>query len=75
MERDDRPFGRPRAAGCGPLLLPDRSGAHAETWLGDFHGLVQAETFPRFGRLYEPGRKPGPLREATSWAHNRQRGG
>jgi transposase len=30
---------------------PDRSGAHAETWLADFHGIVQAGAFSGFGRL------------------------
>ncbi|MFC6392562.1 IS66 family transposase, partial [Methylorubrum zatmanii] len=51
----------------------DRSGAHAESWLGDFHGIVQADAFSGFGRLYEPGRKPGPIHEAACWAHARRK--
>lgn len=71
--RDDRPFGGPEPPAVAYFYSPDRSGAHAETWLGDFHGLVQADAFSGFGRLYEPGRKPGPLREAACWAHARRK--
>ncbi len=71
--RDDRPFGGPEPPAVAYFYSPDRSGAHAETWLGDFHGIVQADAFSGFGRLYEPGRKPGPLREAACWAHARRK--
>lgn len=71
--RDDRPFGGPEPPAAAYFYSPDRSGAHAETWLGDFHGIVQADAFSGFGRLYEPGRKPGPLREAACWAHARRK--
>lgn len=42
-------------------------------WLGDFSGIVQADAFSGFGRLYEPGRKPGPICEAACWAHARRK--
>lgn len=71
--RDNRPCGRPEPPAAADFYSPDRSGAHAETWLGDFHGIVQADAFSGFGRLYEPGRKPGPLREAACWAHARRK--
>ena len=71
--RDDRPFGGPEPPAAAYFYSPDRSGAHAETWLGDFHGIVQADAFSGFGRLYEPGRKPGPIREAACWAHARRK--
>lgn len=41
----------------------------AETWLGDFHGIVQADALTGFGRLYEPGRKPSAIHEAACRAH------
>lgn len=34
---------------------------------------MQADAFSGFGRLYEPGRKPGPLREAACRAHARRK--
>ena len=71
--RDDRPFGGPEPPAAAYFYSPDCSGAHAETWLSDFHGIVQADAFSGFGRLYEPGRKPGPIREAACWAHARRK--
>ena len=73
VARDDGPFGGPGPPAVAYFYSPDRCGAHAETWLHDFHGLVQADAFLGFGRLYEPGRKPGPLREAACWAHARRK--
>lgn len=71
--RDDRPFGGPKPPAAAYFYSPDCSGAHAETWLGDFYGIVQADAFSGFGRLYEPGRKPGPIREAACCAHARRK--
>ncbi|TXM71527.1 IS66 family transposase [Methylobacterium sp. WL69] len=71
--RDDRPFGGPEPPAAAYFYSPDHSGAHAETWLGDFHGIVQADAFSGFGRLYEPGRKPGPIGEAACWTHARRK--
>ncbi|TXN83151.1 IS66 family transposase [Methylobacterium sp. WL8] len=71
--RDDRPFGGPEPPAAAYFYSPDRSGAHAETWLGDFHGIVQADAFSGFVRLYDPGRKPGPIHEAACWAHARRK--
>jgi transposase len=71
--RDDRPFGGtgpPAAAYC---YSPDRSGEHAAGFLGGFTGILQADAFSGFGRLYEAGRKPGPMIEAACWAHGRRK--
>lgn len=71
--RDDRPF-----AGCDPpaaafFYSPDRGGAHAERHLTGWAGLMQADAYAGFGRLYEAGRKPGPVTEAACWAHARRK--
>lgn len=71
--RDDRPFG-----GHGPpaalfQFSPDRLGEHAERHLDGFSGVLQADAFAGFNRLYDPARRPGPLVEAACWAHARRR--
>ena len=70
--RDDRPFG-----GCDPpaaLLFysPDRSAKHPERHLAVYAGLMQADAYAGFNRLYGAGRKPGPIIEAACWAHARR---
>src|SRR4051812_33039865 len=66
--RDDRPFGGTAPPAAAYFYSPDRAGAHAETWLGDYTGMVQADAFSGFGRLYEAARKPGAIMEAACWA-------
>ena len=51
---------------------PDRRGEHPESFLGGFGGILQADAYSGFGRLYEYGRQPGPIREAACWAHGRR---
>ncbi len=65
--RDDRPFGGadpPAAVFC---YSPDRSGMHPERHLAGWAGLMQADAYAGFGRLYEAGRKPRPVVEAACW--------
>ncbi len=71
--RDDRPFGGPDPPAAAYFYSADRSGSHAETWLTGYAGLVQADAFSGFGRLYEAKRKPGPMIEAACWAHARRK--
>ena len=35
--------------------------------------LLQADAYAGFNRLYEAGRKPGPITEAACWAHGRRK--
>jgi transposase len=70
--RDDRPFG-----GCDPpaavfFYSRDRSGDH-ERHLAGYGGVLQADAYAGFNRLYEAHRKPGPLIEAACWAHARRK--
>jgi len=66
--RDDRPFGGRDPPAAAYFYSPDRSGSHAETWLGGYAGIIQADAFSGFGRLYELHRKPGVIIEAACWA-------
>src|SRR6185436_5505454 len=51
---------------------PDRRGEHPASFLGRFAGILQADAYSGFGRLYDHGRQPGPMREAACWAHARR---
>ena len=71
--RDDRPFGGRDPPAALFHFSRDRSGEHAERHLDGFTGVLQADAFAGFNRLYTPTRRPGPLVEAACWAHARRR--
>ena len=71
--RDDRPFGGHDPPAAAFFYSPDRAGKHAEEHLTGYAGLMQADAFAGFNRLYEPTRKPGPITEAMCWAHARRK--
>jgi transposase len=71
--RDDRPFGGPDPPAVAFLYSPDRGGAHPERHLAEFAGILQADAYAGFNRLYEPQRAPGPIVEAACWSHARRR--
>ncbi|MET4177603.1 hypothetical protein ABIB95_005824 [Bradyrhizobium sp. LA2.1] len=52
---------------------PDRSGEHPEQHLAGYAGLMQADAYAGFSRLYEPNRKGGQIVEAACWAHGRRK--
>ena len=71
--RDDKPF-----AGPGPPAVlfrysRDRSGDHPVEHLRTFTGILQADAYAGYRRLYEPGRAPGPVTEALCWSHGRRK--
>ena len=70
--RDDRPF----AGQAPPAALfhysRDRRGEHPERHLAGFTGWLQADAFAGYNRLYEPDRRPGPIRDVLCWAHARR---
>jgi len=43
----------------------DRSGAHAQAHLANYAGILQADAFAGYNKLYEADRKPSPLVEAA----------
>jgi transposase len=50
-----------------------RSAAHPEHQLNGYAGILQADAYAGFNRLYAPDRRPGPLIEAACWAHARRK--
>jgi len=70
--RDDRPFG-----GTGPpaaifYYSRDRKGEHPQAHLAGYAGILQADAYDGYNKLYQVGRKPGPIREAACWVHARR---
>jgi transposase len=70
--RDDRPFGGPDPPAAMFYYSRDRTGAHPQAHLANYAGILQADAFAGYNKLYEAGRKPGPLIEAACWVHARR---
>jgi len=71
--RDDRPFGGPDPPAAVFFYSRDRGGEHPEQHLARYAGLMQADAYAGFNRLYDANRKPGPIIEAACWAHGRRK--
>jgi transposase len=70
--RDDKPFG-----GAGPpaalfYYSRDRRGEHPQGHLAGYTGILQADAYDGYNKLYLPGRAPGPILEAACWVHARR---
>jgi transposase len=70
--RDDKPFG-----GAGPpaamfYYSRDRRGEHPQAHLAGYAGILQADAYDGYNRLYLAERKPGPVQEAACWVHARR---
>ncbi len=70
--RDDRPFAGPDPPAAAFFYSRDRGGEHPEEHLASYAGLMQADAYAGFNRLYEASRKPGRIIEAACWAHGRR---
>ncbi len=70
--RDDAPFGRADPPAALFYYSRDRSGAHPVKHLMGFAGILQADAYAGYNRLYQPGRSPGSLTEALCWSHARR---
>jgi transposase len=71
--RDDRPFAGSDPPAAAFFYSPDRGGEHPQRHLASYAGLMQADAYAGFNRLYEATRKPGPIIEAACWAHGRRK--
>jgi transposase len=71
--RDDRPFGGRAPPAAVFFYSPDRGGEHPEQHLAGYAGLMQADAYAGFNRLYGAGRKGGPIIEVACWAHARRK--
>jgi transposase len=71
--RDDRPFGGKDPPAALFYASRDRTREHPERHLADWAGLLQADAFDGYNRLYLPDRKPSPIVEALCWSHARRK--
>jgi transposase len=71
--RDDRPFGGPAPPAALFHYSRDRCGEHAEQHLGGFAGILQADAFAGYNRLYRADRQPGRITDASCWSHARRK--
>ncbi len=67
--RDERPAGGGTAPAVWFAYTPDRKGEHPERHLKDFTGILQADGYAGYSKIYESGR----VVEAACWAHVRRK--
>jgi transposase len=67
--RDDRPAGSEAAAAAWFAYSQDRKGEHPAGHLQNYSGVLQADGYAGFNKLYETGR----IVEAACWAHARRK--
>jgi transposase len=67
--RDDRRGGSKAASAVWFAYSPDRKGEHPAAHLKSYRGILQADGFAGFNRLYEM----GAVCEAACWAHVRRK--
>jgi hypothetical protein len=70
--RDGRPFGGRAPPAAMFYYSRDRADEHAQAHLAGYAGIFQADAFSGYNKLYEVGRKPGPIIEAACWVHARR---
>src|SRR5215208_2799360 len=70
--RDDRPFAGPDPPAAMFYYSRDRGGEHPTRHLAGYAGILQADAYGGYNKLYQTGRQPGPIVEATCWAHARR---
>jgi transposase len=66
--RDDRPAGASEPPAAWYQYTPDRKGEHPRTHLRGYRGILQADAYGGWMRLYATGR----VTEAACWAHARR---
>ncbi len=71
--RDDRPFGGADPPAALFHFSPDRRGEHPQGHLAGWTGVLQADAYGGYGKLYGGERKPAPIIEAACWAHARRK--
>ena len=70
--RDDRPFGGHAPPAAMFYYSRDRCGEHPRAHLANWSGLLQADAYGGYTKLYAADRSPGPILEAACWAHARR---
>ena len=67
--RDDRAAGSEAASAVWFAYSPDRKGEHPAGHLNNYQGILQADGYAGFNKLYEK----GDILEAACWAHVRRK--
>jgi transposase len=71
--RDDQPFGGTAPPAALFYYSRDRAGCHPRAHLASYAGILQADAYSGYGKLYDPARQPGAVTEALCWAHSRRK--
>lgn len=71
--RDDKPFGGNAAPAALFYYSPNRAAEHPEQHLATYSGICQADAYSGYNGLYVADRQPGPIVEASCWAHGRRK--
>jgi transposase len=70
--RDDRPFGGQAPPAAVFFYSRDRAGEHPQQHLASWRGILQADAYSGYGKLYDVDRGL-PILEAACWAHARRK--
>jgi transposase len=71
--RDDGPFGGRAPPAAMFYYSRDRAGEHPQAHLANYTGILQADAYGGYNKLYEADRQPGPILEAGCWVHARRK--
>jgi transposase len=71
--RDDRTSGNSTPPAVWFAYSPDRKGLHPRAHLKDFCGILQADGYAGFDKLYNEANPNHPIKEAACWAHVRRK--
>ena len=71
--RDDRPFGGRAPPAALFYYSRDRSGEHPQRHLASYSGILQADAYGGYGKLYAVDRGAGLVLEAACWSHARRK--
>jgi transposase len=71
--RDDRAAASTDPPAVWLAYSPDRKGVHPRTHLKDFNGVLQADGYAGFDRLFNEVDPQHPIQEAACWAHVRRK--
>lgn len=71
--RDDRSAADETPPAVWFAYSPDRKGEHPRRHLRDFKGILQADGYAGFDRLYNEADPAHPIKEAACWAHVRRK--
>ena len=71
--RDDRPFGGADPPAALYFASRDRRQEHPDAHLAGWRGILQADAYGGYNRLYAPTREAGPVTPALCWSHARRK--